>query len=152
MEAAVVAPDTKWFSVLTWSQPLAVETFRRGQVNRMLPPESAGVYVFTLFDDTLSVDKKLGVIYIGESGNLRSRIKSYMVDPEELNVLGRGGKVSTSLKHAGKVGLLVQIQQRSRGAAASGIFLRWTLAAEKNAALALEVKMINLFTPGLNNR
>lgn len=146
----MAAPDSDWFSVLTWSDPLAIETFRRGQVNRQAPPESAGVYVFTLFGDGLTIDKKLGVIYIGESANLRRRIKSYMVDPDEMKLLGRTGRVNTSLKHAGKVGLLVQIQARSRGSAPTGIFLRWTRTANKHAAQTLERKLITYFTPGLN--
>ena len=148
----MASADNSWFDSLTWSPALAVETFRRGEANRRLPPPTAGVYVFSLFDSNISVDKKLGVIYVGESSNLQRRIKTYMVDPAKLSVLGRTGQLNSSLDHAGKVGLLTQIQQRSRGTAPSGVFLRWTLTADKAAAVGLEAKLLNYFTPGLNTK
>ena len=111
--------DAQWFTAIPWSAPHAVETLRRGGVNRDLVPKAPGVYAFTLFDGPITLATRLGVLYVGKATTLRSRMKSYMADPATLSVTGRGGQLSTSLKHAGKVGLLVQIQQRSRGAAPS---------------------------------
>ena len=114
--------DAPWFSAIAWSAPHAVETLRRGGVHRDVVPKAPGVYAFTLFDGPITLGMKLGVLYIGKATTLRSSMKAYMVDPATLSVTGRGGELSTSLKHAGEVGVLVQIQQRSRGTAPSGIF------------------------------
>ena len=142
--------DVPWFSAITWSTPYAVETLRRGGVHRDLVPKAPGVYAFTLFDGPISLGMKLGVLYIGKATNLRQRMKAYMVDPATLSVTGRSGQLSTSLKHAGKVGVLVQIQQRSRGTAPSGIFYRWAVTHDEAQARRLELLLLDYLRPGLN--
>ena len=142
--------DAPWFAGIAWSAPYAVETLRRGGVNRDLVPKAPGVYAFTLFDGPITLAMKLGVLYIGKATTLRSRMKAYMVDPATLSVTGRGGELSTSLKHAGKVSVLVQIQQRSRGTAPSGIFYRWAVTNDEAEARRLELLLLNYLRPGLN--
>jgi hypothetical protein len=140
----------KWFSDIPWSAPYAVETLRHGAVNRDLVPRKPGVYAFTLFDGPITLARRLGVLYVGKATTLRSRMKSYMVDPAALSVTGRTGELSTSLKHAGKVGVLVQIQQRSRGTAPSGIFYRWAVTRDEAEARRLELLLLDYLRPGLN--
>ena len=142
--------EEPWFTAIPWSAPHAVETLRRDGVNRDLVPKAPGVYAFTLFDGPITLATRLGVLYVGKATSLRSRMKSYMADPATLSVTGRGGQLSTSLKHAGKVGLLVQIQQRSRGAAPSGIFYRWAVTRDAAEARRLELLLLNYLRPGLN--
>ncbi len=142
--------DAPWFSGIAWSAPYAVETLRRGGVNRDVVPKAPGVYAFTLFDGPITLGMKLGVLYVGKATTLRSRMKAYMVDPATLSTTGRGGQPSTSLKHAGKVGVLVQIQQRSRGTAPSGIFYRWAVTHDEAQARRLELLLLNYLQPGLN--
>ncbi len=142
--------DENWFAAIPWSAPYAVETLRRGGVNRDVVPKAPGVYAFTLFEGPLTLSMKLGVLYVGKATTLRSRMKSYMVDPATLSVTGRAGQPSTSLKHAGKVGVLVQIQQRSRGTAPSGIFFRWAVTHDEAEARRLELLLLNYLRPGLN--
>ncbi len=142
--------DPAWFSAIAWSDPHAVETLRRGGVNRDLVPRAPGVYAFTLFDGPITLAMKLGVLYVGKATTLRSRMKSYMVDPATLSTTGRTGEPSTSLKHAGKVGILVQVQQRSRGTAPSGIFYRWAVTHDEAEARRLELLLLNYLQPGLN--
>ncbi len=146
------SPDPQWFTALSWSTPLAVESLWRGGANRNVAPASAGVYAFTLFDGPITVAMKLGVLYIGKAGNLRTRTKSYLVDPARLSTVGRTGQTNTSLNHAGKVGVLVAIQQRSRGTAPSGIFLRWAALPDEAAARRTELLLLDLFQPGLNTQ
>ena len=142
--------DEQWFSAIAWSAPHAVETLRRGGVNRDLVPRAPGVYAFTLFDGPITLGKKLGVLYVGKATTLRSRMKAYMVDPATLSITGRTGELSTSLKHAGKVNVLVAIQQRSRGTAPSGIFYRWAVTNDEAEARRLELQLIDYLQPGLN--
>ncbi len=142
--------DAPWFSAVAWSAPHAVETLRRGGVHRDVVPKAPGVYAFTLFDGPITLGMKLGVLYIGKATTLRSRMKAYMVDPATLSVTGRGGELSTSLKHAGKVGVMVQIQQRSRGTAPSGIFYRWAVTRDEATARRLELLLLDDLRPGLN--
>lgn len=142
--------DEQWFTAIAWSAPYAVETLRRGGLHRDLVPRAPGVYAFTLFDGPITLGMKLGVLYVGKATSLRSRMKSYMVDPATLSVTGRSGQPSTSLKHAGKVGVLVQIQQRSRGTAPSGIFYRWAVTHDEAEARRLELLLLDYLRPGLN--
>ena len=142
--------DDKWFTAINWSAPYAVETLRRGGVHRDIVPKAPGVYAFTLFDGPITLAMKLGVLYVGKATTLRSRMKAYMVDPATLSVAGRTGQASTSLKHAGKVGVLVQIQQRSRGTAPSGIFYRWAVTHDEAEARRLELLLLTTLRPGLN--
>jgi hypothetical protein len=147
---ANASTDEKWFSGIAWSTPYAVETLRRGGINRDIVPKAPGVYAFTLFDGPITLAMKLGVLYVGKATTLRSRMKAYMVDPATLRTSGRGGQLSTSLKHAGKVGVLVQIQQRSRGTAPSGIFYRWAATADEAEARRIELLLLTYLQPGLN--
>ena len=144
--------DPAWFAALAWSTPLAVETLWRGGANRHAAPDAPGVYAFMLFDGPITLAMKLGVLYIGKAGNLRTRTKSYLVDPARLSTVGRTGKTNTSLNHAGKVGVLVAVQQRSRGTAPSGIFLRWSVLASEADARRNELLLLDYFQPGLNTQ
>ena len=144
--------DPAWFAALTWSTPLAIESLWRGGANRHAAPASAGVYAFTLFDAPITLAMKLGVLYIGKAGNLRTRTKSYLVDPARLSTVGRTGKTNTSLNHAGKVGVLVAVQQRSRGTAPSGIFFRWAQLPSEAEARRNELLLLDYFQPGLNTQ
>ena len=148
--AATAGTDEKWFSDIQWSTPYAVETLRRGAVNRDLVPRKPGVYAFTLFDGPLTLAMRLGVLYIGKATTLRARMKSYMVDPAELSLTGRTGETNTSLKHPGKVAVLVQIQQRSRGTALSGVFYRWAVTHDAAEARRIELLLLDYLRPGLN--
>jgi hypothetical protein len=147
---AAAGNDPKWFSDIQWATPCAVETLRRGAANRDQVPRKPGVYAFTLFDGAITLGNRLGVLYVGKATTLRSRMKSYMVDPAVLSLAGRNGEPNTSLKHAGKVGVLVQIQQRSRGTAPSGIFYRWAVTRDEAEARRLELLLLDYLRPGLN--
>jgi hypothetical protein len=48
------------------------------------------------------------------------------------------------------VGVLVQIQQRSRGTAPSGIFYRWAVTHDEAEARRLELLLLTYLQPGLN--
>ena len=48
------------------------------------------------------------------------------------------------------VGVLVQIQQRSRGTAPSGIFYRWAVTHDEAEARRIELLLLNYLRPGLN--
>jgi hypothetical protein len=145
-------PDPPWFTHLAWSTPLAVETLWRGGPNRNVAPAAPGVYAFTLFGGPITLAMKLGVLYIGKAGSLRSRTKSYLIDPARLDTVGRTGRQNTSLNHAGKVGVLVAVAQRSRGTAPSGIFLRWAVTASEGDARRNELLLLDYFQPGLNTQ
>ena len=142
--------DPPWFSALAWSAPYAVESLRRGGPHRDQVPRQPGVYAFTLFDAPITVGNRLGVLYVGKATTLRSRMKSYMVDPATLMLEGRRGELNTSLKHAGKVNVLVQVQQRSRGTAPSGTFYRWAVTNDEAEARRLELLLLDYLRPGLN--
>jgi len=54
---------------------------------------------------------------------------------------------SSSLRHAGKVQLLVEMQQKSRGAGRSGIWVRWSPTA---SAANVEQLLISYLRPAFN--
>lgn len=115
-----------WFSSIAWSAPVSLEALRsnRGQL-----PNLSGVYVFTNYPEAL--EPNTGVLYVGKATSLFRRVQSYLPDPSETKVASRTNpqRVSSTLKHAGKAQLLVEIQQKSRSMAASGIFVRWWVTA-----------------------
>jgi len=57
---------------------------------------------------------------------LRDRLPSYLADPTTLPVFSRSkpGRISTSLRHAGKVHLRLEIQQKYRYSGSAGIWVR----------------------------
>jgi hypothetical protein len=136
-------PD--WFSAIHWSTPLPIEELR---VKRHLLPKSPGVYVFTNYAGPL--EKSTGVLYVGKAASLFLRVQSYLADPAAMLVLSpRSGRVSSSLKHAGKSQLLVELQQKSRGAGASGIWVRWVAAPSPHL---LEAQLLVYLRPAFNTQ
>ncbi|MDX1982588.1 MAG: hypothetical protein SFV51_20105 [Bryobacteraceae bacterium] len=132
-------------STLAWAGPFRIEEVR---ANRALIPSQPGVYVFTLHPGPL-VDS-LGVLYVGKASALSSRLPSYLADPEDIRILSprkKDGSLNRSLRHAGKNQLLMEIQQKARGGALSGIWLRWTIRANPQP---LEETMIQFFQPAFN--
>jgi hypothetical protein len=135
-----------WFSAIQWSDPVAIEVLR---AERHRLPSLSGVYVFTNYAGLL--EKGTGVLYVGKAATLRTRVPSYLVDPGNLQVQSRRrpGGVASSLKHAGKAQLLVELQQKSRGDAASGIWVRWTVTASQDI---LEQQLISYLRPAFNTQ
>ena len=134
-------PD--WFSSIAWSDPVRVEALRS---SRQLLPNRSGVYVFTNYGGPL--EKNTGVLYVGRAGSLFTRVQSYLVDPGEMKIMSsRGSGVSSSLKHAGKAQLLVEIQQRARGPGPLGIWVRWSATA---AHEVLEKLLLSYLKPAYN--
>ena len=115
-----------WFASIAWSAPVSLEALR---ANRGQLPNLSGVYVFTNYAGAL--EPNTGVLYVGKAASLLRRVQSYLPHPNETKVASRTNpeRVSSTLKHAGKTQLLVEIQQKSRGTAASGIFVRWWVTA-----------------------
>jgi hypothetical protein len=118
------------------------------RVARHLIPRASGVYVFTNYDSPLA--QNTGVLYVGKATTLATRLPSYLVDPQTMMLMSsRSGtpRLNTSLKHAGKVHLLVKLQQRSRNGANSGIWIRWTQVASPHV---LETLLIGYLHPAFN--
>ncbi len=139
--------DPAWLTAINWSTPTTIEVLRR---NRSLLPHASGVYVFTNFDGAL--ERNLGVLYVGKARSLNSRVQSYLVDPAVMTVMSpRAGsnRVNTSLRHAGKALLLVEIQQKCRDGAPSNMWVRWASAA---GPAVLERQLIDYFQPAFNTQ
>ena len=138
--------EPSWFKSITWSEPVEIEVLR---YKRGLLPMSPGVYVFT--NNPMVLEKNTGVLYVGEAKqSLYKRVQSYLTDPNELLILSKSGlKTSSSLKHAGKALLLMDIQQRFRafGSGESGIWVRWHQCA---APSTLEAQLIRYLMPAFN--
>lgn len=144
---ALIEPT--WFKDLSWSEPVKVETLR---ADRTLIPKESGVYVFTNYSGPL--ERNTGVLYVGKAKTLNSRLASYLADPREMLLLSQKSgeaRVSSSLRHAGKAQLLVEIQQRYHvpGNADSGIFVRWVTRSEPKS---LEDRLIEYLQPAFNTR
>ena len=135
-----------WFEALSWSPAVAVEQLRQ---DRSGIPASSGVYVFTNYLGALQ--RNTGVLYVGKAKSLAKRLGSYLADPAELQVFSSRtpGRISTSLRHAGKVQLLVEMQQKSRDGRPCGMWLRWTLSA---SPVALESQLIQYLQPAYNSQ
>ncbi len=136
-----------WFASLAWSAPVTLEALR---AQRSLLPHASGVYAFSNYAGPL--ENNTGVLYIGKAKSLSQRVQSYLVDPATMMVMSaRSGvpRINTSLRHAGKVQLLVEIQQKCRGAAPSGIWVRWSLDP---APAALEKRLIDHLQPAYNTQ
>jgi hypothetical protein len=136
-----------WFSSITWSSPVTIESLR---TNRNLLPHCSGVYVFTNYSATL--EQNFGVLYVGKATSLNNRVKSYLVDPSNMLVMSSRSatpRLNSSLRHAGKVQLLVELQQRSRGVGLTGIWVRWT---QSNSPAMLEQMLIGYLHPAFNTQ
>lgn len=136
-----------WFSSIAWSAPVTVEALRS---NRMLIPQSSGVYVFTNYSGVLQANT--GVLYVGKATSLFSRLSSYLVDPSDMLVMSErsgGTRLNTSLRHAGKVQLLVELQQKSRTESPSGLCVRWSLVS---GPANLERMLISYLRPAFNTQ
>ena len=136
-----------WFSAIAWSAPVTVEALRS---NRMQIPQPSGVYVFTNYSGVLQANT--GVLYVGKATSLFSRLSSYLVDPNEMLVLSTrsgGTRLNTSLRHAGKVQLLVELQQKSRAGGQSGLYVRWSAVS---SPAILERMLISYLRPAFNTQ
>ena len=134
----------KWFTDIAWSSPVPIEQLR---LERKRLPETSGVYCFTSYSEVL--DKNFGVLYVGKAKNLRTRVPSYLVDPEKLLLQSTRSKKSpfnTSLKHAGKVLMLMEVQAKYRqiGDARTYIWVRWTECASPHV---LEAALLKYLSP-----
>lgn len=113
-----------FFPDIRWSEPVPIEILR---VERVRLPRSSGLYVFTNHPDAIEPGR--GVLYLGKAKNLHSRLQSYLADPARLLVFSPRNPLrpNSSLRHAGKVQLLIEVQQKYReaGAATSFIWVRW---------------------------
>jgi len=139
----MTTPD--WFPSISWSTPLAIETLRS---ERQHLPHLSGVYAFTNYAGPL--EKNTGVLYVGKATSLYERVQSYLVDPAQMQVLSSrsgGQRVTSSLRHAGKAQLLVELQQKSRGPGPSGIWVRWSATA---SPAVLEDLLIAYLRPAFN--
>jgi hypothetical protein len=141
----IKAPN--WFAALAWSDPKRIEDLRD---DRTVIPKNSGVYVFTNYPERL--EKNTGVLYVGKAKSLHGRMQSYLADPSEMLVLSkRSGshRVSSSLRHAGKVQILMEVQQRMRalGHTKSGIWVRWHIAA---SPAVIEDQLIKYLQPAFN--
>ena len=135
----------QWFSNLVWSPPIPIESLRS---NRSVLPRLSGVYVFTNYAGRL--EKNTGVLYVGKAGNLFTRVPAYLVDPSTMPVISaRTGKLSSSLRHAGKNGILTELQARSRGTAPSGIYVRWSTTLDPQTT---ETLLIGYLRPAFNTQ
>lgn len=138
-----------WFSGLDWSPGHKIETLRD---ERTLIPKLSGVYVFSNYQGP--VDPCTGILYVGKAKSLHSRLQSYLADPDEILILSKhsgGQRVSSTLRHAGKAQLLVEVQQRMRalGHGESGIWVRWVTVA---APAVLEDSLIKYLQPAFNTQ
>lgn len=115
---------------VSWTTPVALEILRE---NRQRLPNTPGVYVFTNFAGPLVQGP--GILYIGKATNLAKRVSTYLADPANTRIWSQtGNRLSTSIKHAGKVLLLTKIQQKSRGGFPPGIWVRWITTGSVNDA------------------
>ncbi len=138
--------DPQWLQAIVWSPVVTLESLR---TNRTLLPMGSGVYAFSNHAGPLQWP---GVLYIGKATSLLSRVQSYLVDPSEMLVMiPRSGGVglNSSLRHSGKVLLLVEIQQKCRGAGLSGMWVRWT---QTKSPAVLERQLITHFQPAFNTQ
>ena len=136
-----------WLSAISWSTPMTLEALR---ANRAAIPHRSGVYVFTNYSTPLVLGT--GVLYVGKATSLNKRVQSYLVDPATMYVMSQrsgGQRLNSSLRHPGKVLLLVEIQQKSRGAGLTGIWIRWAQAA---APVIVEQQLIHYFQPAFNTQ
>lgn len=128
-------------AVLRWSLPVRVAELRH---SRSQLPSSPGVYVFS----KSPMSWEHGILYVGmTTRSLRSRVPSYLADPERVRLLSRRrpGETSSSLRHAGKVQLLMEFM--SSGGA--GEYVRWACCANPRT---VEVQLIRDLKPAYNTQ
>ena len=137
-----------WFDSIVWSTPIPIEQLR---VDRDRLPKGSGVYVFTNYAGKL--EKNFGVLYVGKAKSLYKRVQSYLVDPGRLLLFSyRSGeqRLNSSLKHAGKVQLMAEIQQKYRtaGDINTHMWVRWH---ECPSPVVLEDQLIKYLDPAYNS-
>ncbi len=134
-----------WFKSLEWSDPIRVEDLRE---KRSLLPRKSGVYVFTNYSANL--EQNFGVLYVGRAGSLFQRVQSYLSDPSKVRIFSKTSEkseINTSLNHAGKVQLLMKIQQGMHSTPYSGIWVRWHTTGSPHL---LEAQLISYLRPAYN--
>jgi hypothetical protein len=135
-------------TTIPWTAPVPIEVLR---VERVRLPRQSGLYLFTNHDG--AVDPRLGNLYLGKAKSLYARLQSYLVDPASLMLFSPRNplKLNSSLKHAGKAQLLVEVQQKYReaGATQSYIWVRWHVCPSPRA---LEKGLIQQLRPAFNTQ
>ncbi len=133
---------------IAWTPPVPIEVLR---VERVRLPRQSGLYLFTNHDG--AVHPRLGNLYLGKAKSLYARLQSYLVDPASLMLFSPRNplKTNSSLRHAGKAQLLVEVQQKYReaGATQSFIWVRWHVCPSPRA---LEKALIQQMRPAFNTQ
>lgn len=135
------------FSAIRWSEPVTIEDLR---VDRVRLPSGPGIYLFT--NHPGPVEPFFGILYVGKADSLRLRVPAYLANPENVPIFStkRPGQTSSSLRHAGKVQLLVEVQQKMRsGVPGGGVWVRWHECA---APRDLEKMLIRYLQPAFNSQ
>ena len=137
-----------WFDSIVWSKPIPIEQLR---VERDELPKSSGVYIFTNYSGRL--ERNFGVLYVGKAKSLHRRVQSYLADPGKLLLFSyRSGeqRLNSSLKHAGKVQLMVEIQQKYRNAGDIRTYM-WVRWHKCPSPAVLEDQLIKYLDPAYNS-
>ena len=121
------------------------------RVDRVRIPKSSGIYVFT--NHTGPIEPARGILYLGKTKNLHNRLQSYLADPAKLLVFSPRNPLrpNSSLRHAAKAQLLIEVQQKYReaGATESYIWIRWH---ECPSPRAKEKPLIGYLRPAFNTQ
>lgn len=131
----------EWSKSLIWNNALTVAAVRakRDQI-----PCKSGLYVFSKspFNGPNS-----GVLYVGKATNLNSRLSTYLGLPENTRVLSRSGSglVSSSLRHAGKVQILMEVMHGE----GNNVWLTWCCYSKPDI---LEGALIDWLKPAYNGK
>lgn len=134
-----------WYRSVQWSRPIAVRALRSA---RSLIPHKPGVYVFTKHNHPL-LSPGHGILYVGVAETaLAQRLPKYLGDPSKTMILGRTGNISSSLKHQGKVQLLLETMHGD----ISGQDTVWVRWFPYSKAALLEGALMDYLMPGFNVR
>ena len=129
-----------WSASLIWSNPNTLHNLRsqRGQI-----PSKSGIYVFSKVP---FINSPGGILYVGKATSLKTRLASYLGDPAETRIFSRdGSRTSTTLKHPGKVQILMEAMH----CGGHNIWVSWTCHASPGR---LEGALIEWLQPAFNSR
>ncbi len=133
------APPT-WAKSLLWSNLLTLYALR---ANRDVIPSQNGIYVFSKMPFANGPE---GILYVGKATTLPTRLASYLGDPAEVRVLAKDGqRTSRSLKHAGKVQILMEAMH----CGGHNVWVSWTCY---NYPEQIEGALIEWLKPAYNTR